>query len=73
MVPLTVAQPCSGADIKAILRQALGSALAAGVAVGEMAEMDDDAAAAGGATSSKVMVTVEHITDASSRLRATPR
>lgn len=65
-------QPCSGADIKAILRQALGSALAASVAVGAVGAVGDDAAAAEPGAGI-VVVTVEHITDASSRLRATPR
>jgi len=66
-------QPCTGADIKAILRQALGSALAASVAVGAVGAVGDDAAAAAEPGAGIVVVTVEHITDASSRLRATPR
>lgn len=61
-MPVLWLQPCSGADIKAIMGQALGMAVAeAEVRVG--ANVD------GAQPTACVTVTIRHVTEAASRLR----
>ena len=58
--PLVWSQPCSGADIKAIMGQALGTAVAE-------AEAED-----GPGPTARVRVTARHVTEAAARLRTLP-
>jgi hypothetical protein len=59
-------QPCSGADIKAIMGQALGTAVAEGGAG------DGTNEERGPGATRTIKVTVRHVTEAAGRVRGVP-